>query len=469
MTTDIEKMYCQLVAINQFVIGRALTESDCREIQVHGFCDASSVSYGAVLYIRSIGKRRNVSVRLLCAKSRVAPLKIVTIPRLELCGAVLLIRLFLEVNDVLNVPTVRATFWTDSTIVLHWINTSPHLLKTYVANRVAEIQGVADAGSWRHVKSEENPADALSRGQMPHAFLQNQLWLSGPPWLMNDEGGWPSRVTQTVDVPELRKNVCLATSNSNFDILTRYESYHKLLRVVAHCLRFMTKNKHTGPLRAEEIDEAEIHVLRILQSICFQEEIANLKHNGVPGKGKLANLNPFIDDKGLIRVSGRLRKSDLDFARKHPILLPNRHRVTDNIIREAHIRYYHAGIQTTLSVVRQRFWLLDGRNQVRKIVRNCTRCFRYNAIPVDYKMGDLPQSRVCQATPFASTGIDFCGPFYVKEKKHRNCGRVKVYVCVFVCMTVKALHLEVVSNLTTDGFLAAFYRSKRDASTYLLR
>lgn len=148
-------------------------------------------------------------------------------------------------------------------------------------------------------------------------------------------------------------------------------------------------------------------------------------------------MNPFIDDNDLIRVGGRLQKSDLTFTQKHPILLPSRHHVTDIIIREIHEKHYHAGIQTTHYIIRQKFWLSDGRNQVRKVIRLCKRCFRYSAIPIEYKMGDLLRTRICEAVPFANTGIDFCGPFFIKEKKYRTRARLKIYVCVFVCMTIR--------------------------------
>lgn len=150
--------------------------------------------------------------------------------------------------------------------------------------------------------------------------------------------------------------------------------------------------------------------------------------------------------------------SKLTTAQKHPILLPNQHNITDCIIRETHERYYHSGIQTTLYIVRQRFWLPDGRNQVRRIVRSCTRCFCFNASPTEYKMGNLPAACVSAAIPFSHTGVDFCGLFFIKEKKFRNKNRIKVYVCIFDCLSIKALHLEIVSDLTTEGFLAALRR-----------
>jgi hypothetical protein len=121
---------------------------------------------------------------------------------------------------------------------LHWIKTAPHLLKTYVANRVAEIQNIIGSHVWRHVGSGDNPADAISRGQLPHAFLRNQTWFTGPSWLNKGESEWPNEIMQTSEIPELRNNTCLFASSVDFGILDRYSSYAKLIRVVAYCLRW---------------------------------------------------------------------------------------------------------------------------------------------------------------------------------------------------------------------------------------
>ncbi|XP_011688916.1 PREDICTED: uncharacterized protein LOC105450668 [Wasmannia auropunctata] len=164
----------QLESIDQVSFDRKLLLENCKDIQIHGFCDASNVGYGACIYVRSSGGGDAV-VKLLCAKSRVAPLKTTTIPRLELCGALLLSQLYREAIGALSITLSRTTFWCDSTIVLHWLKTPPYLLKTFVANRVVEIREHTGSNEWRHIRSEDNPADALSRGQLPRAFLQNRM------------------------------------------------------------------------------------------------------------------------------------------------------------------------------------------------------------------------------------------------------------------------------------------------------
>ncbi|XP_070517413.1 uncharacterized protein [Cardiocondyla obscurior] len=433
----------------------------CKEynnVQIHDFCDASNNGYGACLYVRSIANNGEVFIKLICSKSRVAPLKTITIPRLELCGALLMAKLYSETIKTVNINPDKIIFWCDSTIVLHWLKTSPYLLNTYVANRVTEISEITNLIEWRHIRTSDNPADALSRGQLPRQFINNKLWPEGPAWLLKNESEWHNETIPIITIPEMKTNSCLLITLDEPEFLKNYSSFSKLSRIIAYCRRFKTRNRFSGPLSSDEVIEAEEHILKIIQSSYFHKDIKIIKDNRTSYSGKLVYLNPFLDDKSLLHVGGRLQASKLTFSQKHPILLPSQHQLTDKIIREIHENHFHTGIQTTLYILRRKFWLLDGRNQVRSIIRSCIRCRRFTPDTITYKMGNLPSSRIQRATPFDNTRIDFCGPFYIKEKKYRNRSRIKVYVCVFVCMVVKAIHLELVSDLSTDGFLATFRR-----------
>ncbi|XP_076384099.1 uncharacterized protein LOC143261867 [Megalopta genalis] len=166
--------------LNNIEFARHVITKGAKTIELHGFCVASERAYSACLYARTIGKDSRVKTQLLCAKSRVTPLKTITLARLELCGAVLLSSLYQTVRKAITYDIRDVSFWTDSTIVLNWLNKQPSTLKTFVANRVANIQGKTKPSSWRHVKSRDNPADLLSRGTTPTQFLGSTLWRHGP-------------------------------------------------------------------------------------------------------------------------------------------------------------------------------------------------------------------------------------------------------------------------------------------------
>nr|XP_033339068.1 uncharacterized protein LOC117227701 [Megalopta genalis] len=454
--------YCsQLNLLNNMAFPRPILLSDVAATQLHGFCDASEIGYGACIYLRSSNANGQIQSRLLCAKSRVAPLKSVTLPRLELCGAQLLVKLYATVLNSIHVRIDQTIFWTDSTITLHWINSSPHLLKAFVVNRVSDIQTKTSSNMWRHVLSKDNPADALSRGQLPVEFIQNSVWKHGPSWLSQDESFWPQLKLPSLDMlPEIRSKTCLLTTTAALcEILQRCSSITKLQRIVAYCLRFKPDNRFKGPVSAEELNTANKTILRLTQRECFAEEMQDLSQGRrVHRKSKLNTLDPFLDRDGIIRVGGRLKHSDIPYSQRHPIVLPKSHHLTTLILRNEHLRSMHAGVQATLYSTRQRYWPLDGRNQTRKVIRQCIKCFRANPPNTECMMGDLPKARVNEDRPFNNVGVDYCGPFFVKEKKFRNRNRIKVYVAVFVCLAVKAVHLELVSDMTTDGFLAALRR-----------
>ncbi|XP_071628423.1 uncharacterized protein [Temnothorax longispinosus] len=195
-------------------------------VSLHGFCDASEKAYGAVLYLRSTTSSGIHIVRLVCSKTRVAPIKRLTLPRLELSAAALLGKLYKSTIKSIRINLDEEFFWSDSTITLHWIQTSPHKLKTFVANRVSQIQESTKHGKWRHVPSQDNPADALSRGQFPCEFVNNPIWKNGPFWLSKDEAAWPSNLIPSIEIPEQRSIVVLSNVHVvDTDLLSRFSSF----------------------------------------------------------------------------------------------------------------------------------------------------------------------------------------------------------------------------------------------------
>ncbi|XP_076384451.1 uncharacterized protein LOC143263146 [Megalopta genalis] len=453
--------YSQLPLLNQARFRRKTIIQSASNIELHGFCDASERAYGACVYIRSQNNHGETIVELLVAKSRVAPLKSKSIPRLELCGSVLLASLMTTVKKALDLQIEHTVYWTDSTIVLHWLRSSPHTLKTFVANRVSEIQSTTTITDWRHVSSTDNPADLLSRGQTIKDFLQSSVWQNGPSWLQQEHSHWPTWETVLhINDPERKIAICMATIPVTKDakILERYSSWTKLVRVIALCRRWRPGRIIKGSLTVSELSQSRVTILRMLQEIYFKTEILALRRQSDPYlHGKLAKLNPFLDQDELLRVGGRLKNSTLTYSQKHPILLPKSH-ITTCIIMNEHKNLLHAGAQTTLYSLRRTYWPIDGRSLVWRTIHGCVRCRRASPPSVEYIMGNLPIARVTESRPFTNVGIDYCGPFFIKEKQHRNRGRVKVYVAVFVCLAIKAIHLELVSDLTSEAFIGALRR-----------
>ncbi|XP_076384529.1 uncharacterized protein LOC143263451 [Megalopta genalis] len=469
-----------LVHLNHLSFQRNVTQSGNRKIELHGFCDASERAYGACIYVRSISTSGRIRVHLLCAKSRVAPLKTVPLARLELCGASLLATLTTSVQGALGTDPAAITFWTDSTIVLNWLHKEPSGLKTFVANRVADVQGKTDINAWRHVRSHNNPADLLSRGQAPAQFIKNQHWRHGPTWLSTHKSTWPETIFEIwEDVPERKRLTCFtatikcsssrtntgATDPPGFQHTSQrgpkqYSRSGRMLKhVTAYCLRFKNPRAFRGPLTIEEIQSATVRILQLAQATAFALDLRSLRSGTeLHKKSKLLPLNPFIDHQGLLRVGGRLVNSTLSYNQRHPVLLPKSHHVTELIIRQAHLENHHAGMTTTLYAVRQAYWPIDGRNATRKIVRRCVKCFRMDPPATACSMGNLPAARVTEHRPFSNCGVDYCGPFHIKERRHRNRTRLKVFVAVFICFSTKAVHLEVVSDMTTEAFIGALRR-----------
>ncbi|XP_043471319.1 uncharacterized protein LOC122504323 [Leptopilina heterotoma] len=456
----------QLPCINQLRFQRCAISPNAKNLQLHGFCDSSEKAYGACLYIRSIDERGQAQVVLLCSKSRVAPVKTISLPRLELCSALLLAELQNLVQNTLKINFDHTYFWSDSTITLHWINTQPHLLKTFVANRVAKIQTLTDIRHWKHVPTSENPADLISRGQWPKEFAKDTLWSNGPQYLLLSENHWPSLELKNESIPEMKiqKPVQMVMNIivSGRNILEKFSSFRTLVRVIAYCLRFAHnakgKDKQIDELTKDELNLSLNRIVRLTQKRDFSKEISALsREEEIDSKSPIKSLNPFLDE-GIIRVGGRLEHSNLKPEQKHPILLPRNHHVTTLIVREEHVKLLHAGIQTTLYSVRELYWPIDGRNTTRKIIHQCMPCFRAKPRDINYVMGNLPAKRVEFVRPFLHTGVDYCGPFFIKEKRLRNRGKVKCYVAIFVCLACKAVHLEVVNDLTTESFLEALSR-----------
>lgn len=435
---------------------------------LHGFGDASELGYAASIYLRTKDAAGNVLVHLVLAKSRVASKKTTqTIPKMELSAAHLVYKLLNHVaesyEDSVQLDSINA--WSDSTIVLSWLNTKPHMLQTFESNRVQDIQNSRRYMVWRHVRSELNPADVASRGMSARELTKFNLWWS-PSWLHKDEPQWPSLpFTMPHNLPGFKKLVMVITQVEPWEdsLLSRVSSYSKLINVTAFVIRFCKnirlpkEQRNLRTLSLHETREATKHWIKKIQLDSYKDEVILLNKGKLICKS-LQKLSVFIDKEYFIRVGGRLRKSNLPYRTKHQYLIPKDHRWTKLLIEGYHKAYCHASATLLISILRREYWVPSIKRHVSRVINNCLSCFRFNTSGHAPFMADLPADRVTAARPFSGAATDFAGPFLVKGSLLRNAKSVKAYLCVFVCLGTKAVHLELVSSLSSEAFIAAFTR-----------
>lgn len=461
-----------LQQINEIEVDRwiSTTGKTFHALQIHGFCDASSQAYAAVVYARVETEDGTINTKLVAARTRVAPLRTISIPRLELCGALLLSRLLKQVSQAMRIPSSQIFAWTDSTIVLAWLAGDPHKWKLFVANRVVEILENVHCNKWHYVDSLNNPADIASRGMFLSKLRSCDLWWAGPKWLTQKEIPFSNKKIEETDL-EMKKGKIMVNVNINekeksetktlIEQLEEFETLQEMVKVLTYCRRFLNYKRYPSEsqkiLKPEELDETLNACVRLIQNEEFTEDIQRLKNDKPVKKNScLKSLNPYIDGAGILRVGGRLRHSEL--KEKHPIIMGTKNNLTSLIVADAHSRTMHGGVQLMLCYLRSKYWILKVKGLVKKHIHQCLTCAKQKATARTQIMGDLPKERVTPSRAFLNSGVDFCGPFQILNNKGRGAKTRKAYIALFICMSTKAIHLELVGDLTSEAFIGAFKR-----------
>lgn len=410
----------------------------------------------------------------MCSKGRVAPLKKVTLLRLELCGAVILAELVNKVKTALaqTIKIDQIRLWSDSEITLCWLASPPHRWEVFVGNRVKRIQTLSEQGIWDYISSKENPADILSRGLNPNSMIETNVstWLEGPNHLHNqhpfdNQVAFKCSKKNILGSSRSRK-VVACVSNVRSTIFERFSEYTNLIRVTAWLMRFSWNSHWYGPqlngsLNLFELDWASNCLIKLVQCEYFSEELKVLqRHSQIDNKSTLLCLSPFLDAQGIIRVGGRLQQSDLSWEQRFPIILPSKHKFTKLLIRYEHLRHFHAGPSLLRSVLRRKFWIMQQNIAIQSCIHKCHTCIKIKSDTRSQMMGVLPRARIVPSRAFQVSGVDYFGPVKLRERK---IGRgplviIQAFVAIFVCFATKAIHLELVSNLTSDDFIAALDR-----------
>ncbi|XP_033637433.1 uncharacterized protein LOC117298338 [Asterias rubens] len=429
--------------------------------ELHVFCDASERVYGSVAYLRTEDDKGNVSVSFLMSRSRVAPKRQLSMPRLELSAALTGAQLADLLRKELTLEINKVTLWSDSTTVLQWLKSESCRYKVFVGTRVTEIQTLTDVQDWRYVDTQNNPADDITRGKSLKELSEESRWKTGPLYLRQPPSQWPkSPITDpTEDATELKKaTFCGKTAiveNPLQPDLHQYNSWDALVEAFKLSLHGVAK---PGDDTAQLREDIENLLYQKCQLESFPEELSALKaKRGIPSGSKLSQLDPAYDETAkLIRVGGRLRRAEiLSDAVKYPIVLDPQHHITKLIIRDYDEKLLHYGPERILAELRRKFWILRGREAIRRHQHQCFECRKWRAKPEVPKMGDLPPSRLRLFKPaFYSTGVDCFGPMHVKIGRRSE----KRWGVIFKCMTTRAIHIDLLEGLDTDAFLMSFRR-----------
>ena len=449
---------------------RCVIEGRMQSIDLVGFSDASEKAYAACIFIVSENDGK-LNSHLLASKTRIAPLKALTMPRLELMAALILSRLMnrvvVELRKICSIG--RIVCLTDAAIVLAWVRGEDKQYKTFVQNRLLEIRRNVDCSNWFHVPGKENIADLPSRGCLATHLLVTEvkeIWTKGPCWLRSNFEDWPITKKIRLEEPEdleLKENSCKSSTCfvaknlgiKNLSAIITPESYsssERLFRITAWCLRFVnncrkSKVKQCGELNAEEYKFATELWIKQMQSE-LKSELYYEK--------KCRSLGIYEDENEILRCRGRIGKAKIQFDTRFPIIIPTHHYITKLIILEAHEGVYHNGVKETLAKLRSKFWIVKGRQKVKEILRRCHICKVLEGLAYPAPITcDLPEFRVEARRVFETAGVDFCGPVYIKPMYTKNYQMNKAYIALTTCASSRMVHLELTPDLSTMSYVKA--------------
>ncbi|XP_065180222.1 uncharacterized protein LOC135810660 [Sycon ciliatum] len=474
------------------------------DIQLHVFTDASMDAYAAAAFLRVTTAGKHYA-SLIFSKLRLAPTsksqsgESLSIPRLELMGVVIGARLAVFLLEQLHVRISSTTLWTDSKCVLHWL-ASTRDLALFVQNRIAELRSHKSL-AYRYVPTSANPADLATRPRSVQDLAKDALWWHGPPWLQGPDSHWPLRESLHL-TPETLQQIAAELRGSNVlhsvtlaaadttppmpaaDVLTvlvdRTSRLERLVHIVFYCCRFiqlklwasLTSERRTALHKSHPLLRTLLQALiktpaltattrrlilcllvRSAQQQCFTSVFNSIaKGTRCPLQQQLGlTIDTFV----IIRCHGRVKPAS-DTADAPQALLPPGHRLTHLIVMDVHCRLLHVGTTHTLAQLRLYFLLPRGRETVRAIIRRCVTCRRHEGSPFKLPLPPpLPKERVARAAPFEFVGLDYFGPLLTRSSD----GVVtKVWVYLYTCFAVRAVHLECVLDMSTDHFIASLRR-----------
>ncbi|XP_033755752.1 uncharacterized protein LOC117338505 [Pecten maximus] len=459
-----------------------------REVLV--FADASKDAIAAVAYLKLYDPSR-FSIGFLLGKAKLAPTHGHTVPRLELCAAVLATEIAETIRVQLDIPQDSFQFFSDSQVVLGYISNESRRFYVYVGNRVSKIRLFSKPTQWNFVPSECNPADVATRG-LDALLLPDSSWILGPDIkhrtspdgydLIDPDHDLEIRPEvnclkmeqseDMIDVPEkkVKQTDCGKVPEGFSKRFTRFSNWKRLVRVVAR-IKFLAahirKDRERLPDRFDEpefLQESERAIIAVAQQDAFSSEFQRI-HAGkeIPHSSSLKTLTPVIGTDGLLHVGGRLNKIDNEIigsGLRNPVILPKSHHVTFLVVRHFHQKVVHQGRKFTEGAVRTGgYWVVSCRKMVNFIIHNCVTCKKLRGQFGQQYMADLPTDRCTPSPPFSYVGVDTFGPWPISFRRTRGGSATqKRWALLFTCLVTRAIHIEVIEQLSSSSFINALRR-----------
>lgn len=455
--------------------------SEAQRKEIHVFCDASTKAVGAVAYLKLTSSTGYIDVGFLFGKARLAPKPDISIPRLELCAAVLAAEVAELVQQELSTTIHEVNFYTDSKVVLGYICNEERRFQVYVHNRVERIRHSTQIHQWHYVPTHVNPADHATRG-LSAEHLPHSTWLSGPAFLTRLGHHQTQREAFGLIDPETDPELCPEVVSCATTLMEdklgsarfeRFSSWSHLVRTIArlqHIAKVFTKESDSNchgwhmcdaHLEENQLQRAKVTIIHSVQREVYAGLIRHTEQEkSIKKSNPLWKLSPFTDKDRLLRVGGRLRRAQFTSHEKHPILIPGKHHITQLIIKHCHGKVHHQGRHFTEGAVRAAgFWIVGAKRAVSSVIFNCVICRRLRGKMQDQIMSDLPEDRIQADPPFTYVGLDVFGPWPVTVRKTRaSQAEAKRWAVIFTCMSIRAIHIEVIESMDTSCFINALRR-----------
>ncbi|XP_058456945.1 uncharacterized protein LOC131434299 [Malaya genurostris] len=470
------------------------TSEQFKSLQLHIFCDAGENAYGCAGLLRVVVDGC-VKCSLVMARSKVAPLKLLTIPRLELQAAVLAARMMNTIRSNHSLDVQQVFMWTDSRTVLSWIKSDPRKYRQFVGFRIGEILNLTKVTDWHWVPSKLNIADCLTKwGRFPD-MTPDGSWFRGEGFLYQPPEFWPE---QEVNIPNVETEMRAAhlfhdiILTEQFINIKDISKWSVLVRVAACLYRFIAncRKKVHGqpietlkptenqkrliissicatriPLQQKEFQKAESLLFRIAQSNSYGDEIKIFRKNeklpydqwiSLDKSSPLYRIAPLFDSSGVLRLEGRSKNAEfLPFDMRFPIILHKDHAVTKKLVQHFHERFGHGYREAINNEIKQRFLINGLGSLVTKVEKECIRCKIRKCKPQVPRMASLPVQRLIPYhRPFTFVGVDYIGPLEVAVGRRTE----KRWIVLFTCLVVRAVHLEVANSLTAQSCIMAVRR-----------